>query len=274
MNKRITLIGKNSFLAQQVCALDPSLSKHWTLLSHQDALSDRSWAKASDIVINFAFNPDLKQEDYSPIKDVDFLLASYMRDTGAHYIMPSTRMVYGEPPQDLVLQENSAPTPFNHYGQNKWQAEQALASLLPPERYTILRIGNIFGFEPNRPTFFGAMLTSLKNNGQISFDIAASSQRDFLPSFRFAEYIHRILQSPKGGLYNVASGFGTSPQELADWLIEGYGFGEVIYIDHKTAGQFILNMDKTCEAFNLPVYNKAALKNDVISLGQQLRRAG
>lgn len=270
MTERITLIGKNSFLAQQVCAFDTKTSRNWTLLGHQEALEDNSWAKQTDIVINFAFHPDLKQEDYSPIKDIDFLLASYIRDTNAHYIMPSTRMVYGEPPSDLMLREDITPAPVNYYGQNKLKAEQAVASLLPSERLSILRIGNIFGFEPERQTFFGAMLTNLKNKGLISFDIAPDSQRDFLPTTRFAQTIHSILQNPKGGLYNLASGFGTSPQDLAEWLIAGYGSGDIHYTDQKTAGQFILDMNKTRTAFDLPAYDKATFKQDVIALGQRL----
>jgi len=271
MDRHITLIGKNSFLAQEVMSFNPALSKQWAVLSHDEALSDKSWADKSDIVINFAFHPDLKSEEYSPIKDTDFLLASYIRDKGAHYIMPSTRMVYGEPPSDLILSEDKTPEPFNPYGRNKWLAEQAVASLLPSDRFTVLRIGNIFGFEPDRPTFFGAMLTNLKNKGKISFDIAPDSRRDFLPVNRFAESIFAILQNPKGGLYNIASGFGTSPQELADWLIEGFGSGEIHYTDHKTAGQFILDMDKTRKMYDLPVYDKTTLKADVINLGEKLK---
>lgn len=273
MARQITLIGKNSFLAQQVCAFDPAIARKWTLLTHTEALGDNSWVKHSDIVINFAFHPDLKKEDYSPIKDVDFLLASYIRYSDAHYIMPSTRMVYGEPPDDLTLSEMIIPAPTNLYGQNKWKAEQAIISLLPPQRLSILRIGNIFGFEPERPTFFGAMLTNLKNKGQISFDIAPDSLRDFLPTTRFAQTIHSILQKPKGGLYNIGSGFGTSPQDLAEWLIAGYGSGDIHYTDHKTAGQFILDPDKTRTAFDLPAYDKATLKQDVIALGQRLRQS-
>lgn len=271
MNHNVTLIGKNSFLAQQIIANVPEVTKNWTLLTHKEALGDKNWSKEADVVLNCAFHPDLKREAYSPIKDADFLLSSYIRERHAHYIMLSTRMVYGEPPEYLFLREAFLPNPVNPYGCNKWETEQAVISLLPPQRLTILRLGNIFGFEPDRPTFFGAMLTNLKNKGEISFDIAQDSQRDFLPCDRFAGIMHRIINNPKGGLYNIGSGFGTSPQELAEWLIEGYGSGEIRYTAQKTQGQFILDIQRAQDAFSLQSYDKATLKTDVIALGQRLK---
>lgn len=257
----VTIIGKNSFLAGHLAGTDAG--KDWTFLDHTQALSETDWTKDTDVIVNCAFHPDLKSQGYSPVKDIDFLLAGYALHSNAHYIMLSSRAVYGDAPDDLMLNEDIPPKPANIYGQNKLVSEQALAELFPPERLTILRNGNIFGSEYGRSTFFGLMLTSLIDKGVLQFNIAPTAVRDFLSAKKWAQDIVKIAGAPKSGIYNLGSGHGITTQDLAEMLIKHHGGGEIEYTDHLYNGQFILDMAKTRNTFDLDDYTRDDLKTDI-----------
>lgn len=266
----VTVIGKNSFLARALARRKEAAD--WRFLDHETALSDTFWLEDTRILINCAFHPDMRKEPYSPIKDIDFLLGGYVaRKPEIHYIMLSSRAAYGPAPENNLLHENLAPQPDTAYGQNKLAAENALLDLLPPERLTILRMANIFGDEFGRHTFFGLMLSALKNQGIMRFDIAPDSVRDFLPADIWAQYLVQIAAHPARGLYNIGAGFGITTKELSGWIIEGFGGGAVEYTDRSYKGQFILDMHRAWETFSLPSYSKAELKEKCLRIGQDLK---
>lgn len=260
MTNRVTVIGKNSFLSKTLQCR--TASKDWLYLGHEEALSETDWIGKTDTLINSAFHPDLRSGAYSPIKDINFLLAGYVQRHPVHTIMLSSRAVYGEAPDDLILREDHPPTPQTSYAQNKYASEQALADMLPPERLTILRMGNIFGAERGRSTFFGQMLAGLLDNGVMRFDIAPDAVRDFLSAVQWADYMAKIASAPKAGLYNIGAGFGVTTQELTNWIMEAYGSGRVEYAGQSYKGQFILDVSKALQAFSLEPYTKDDLKQD------------
>lgn len=264
MSKRVTVIGKNSFLA--VVLQKQAASKDWLYLGHDEALAETNWVGRTDTLINCAFHPDLRENAYSPIKDIDFMLAGYIQNHPVHYVMLSSRTVYGDAPADLVLSEDMPPAPNTPYARNKYASEQALAQMLPPERLTILRMGNIFGAEQGRRSFFGQMLSGLLDDGVVRFDIAPDAVRDFLSANQWARYIAKIAQTPKAGLYNIGSGFGVTTEELSNWIIEAYGSGHVDYIGHSYKGQFILDINKARQAFRLAPYTKEMLHEDCVQV--------
>ena len=254
----ITIIGKNSFLAQAL--RKNTACKDWRFLGHEEALQNTGWIKDTDVVFNLAYHPDLKQEPYSADKDIDLKLAALIKDTDIHYMMASSRTVYGSAPDDLMLREDLSPKPDTPYGRNKWQTEQALQKIFGDKRLTILRMANICGSERGRKNFFGMALTKLYDTGTMEFDIAPEAQRDFLPVSFWANAIIKILTTPKPGLYNLGSGIGITTQEIADWLIEGHGSGSVNYTAHGTHGQFIMDMGKAKEAFDLDLPDKTTIR--------------
>lgn len=260
MTNRVTVIGNNSFLSK---ALQQNhAAQGWHYIGHEEALSETDWIGKTDTLINCAFHPDFHNDAYSPIKDIDFMLAGYVQTHPVHYIMLSSRAVYGEAPADLILRENHSTSPETPYAKNKFASEQALSYLLPPERLTILRMGNIFGAERERPTFFGQMLSGLLDNGVIHFDIAPDAVRDFLAAERWADYIAQIAAAPKAGLYNIGAGFGITTQDLAAEIIKTYGSGRVEYIGQSYKEQFILDISKAQKTFHLKRYTKENLKKD------------
>ena len=258
----IVVIGKNSFLASH---LREHLHEEACLfLGHDEALTNSQWIDDAKIVLNFAFHPALRNSAYEPQHDIDLAIAQRIKNTDAHYIMMSSRMVYGGAPDTLYLDEEMAPAPCNNYGLNKWETEQALAKTLPLHRLTILRMGNIFGSEEGRSSFIGMMIEGLKTENTIRFNIAPDSQRDFLSVWQWGVYMKHILQNIQPGTYNIGSGFGTTAQQISDWVIEARGSGESAFTGNSYEGQFVLNIEKSRNIFDLPPYSPEHLKTDII----------
>jgi dTDP-4-dehydrorhamnose reductase len=255
------VIGKNSFLASHLEGL--SSAAGWEFLTHEEALARPNALKSARVIVNCAFHPDLADQEYDADKDIDFAIASLIQNSDAHYIMMSSRMVYGNAPDDLMLSEDAEPKPVTIYGRNKLTIEQALQDVLPAKHLTILRMANIFGYEPERSSFFGTMITSLQESGVINFDIAPDSQRDFLSVWGWADYMEQVIPKPIGGIFNVGSGFGTTPQELAEVLINEANKGKAAFNGNSYDGQFILDVRKLLKSYNLVSYTKLDLLSDV-----------
>lgn len=266
MTKRTTIIGQTGFMAQSL--QEYGLGKHWTWLSHKDALEDQSWLDHTDVLINFAYAPALRREPYDPAVDIDSTLARLIASRAVHYVMLSSRMVYGHPQNSDVLSEDMEPEPLNIYGQNKLKIERALREILPHDRLTILRLSNIFGFEPGRPSFFGMALSRLAEEGRIVYDMNPFVARDFLSCWRFGAALEEIAATPVPGLYNLGAGFGIETGLIAEWLIDGFGSGELLITNMERRDAFHVTMDKFYKAF--PAANVMTLHD----LEQDCRQCG
>jgi dTDP-4-dehydrorhamnose reductase/UDP-glucose 4-epimerase len=267
----IIVVGKSGFLAQALQA--NAQTKDWTFLSHAEALSDPLRLRSSACVINCAFSPALRTGAYNKNEDIDRLLASHIAGSGAHYIMLSSRAAYGTGHWDYCLKEEQNETPTTPYGRNKLLIERALRGAIGEDKVTILRLADIFGHERGRDTFFGLMLTRLADTGEIHFDLRPEALCDLLSAWRFADTVIKIAESPKPGLFNLGSGFGTPCGQIAEWVIEGYGQGKLIAAPVKPDDSFYLDMINTSVTFGLPFGGPAALKEDCILCGRQLRES-
>jgi len=254
-------VGKSSFLARAVAAKNPP---GWVFLSHEEALGDTRWTRDAACVVNFAFSPRLRTGNYEASEDIDSRLLAL---APAKYIMLSTRMVYG--PAGSALDETSAAQPSTPYGTNKLLVEQALQAKAV-DRVTILRLSNIFGHEYGRPTFFGHALTTLKDKGEIAFDMDPDQRRDFLSVWRFADMLLTVAESPHAGVFNLGSGIGTACGDIANWLIEGYGTGSLAVNDSGKKDEFRLDTAKLSKAYGLPAVTAEDIRQDCIAVGKNL----
>lgn len=269
----VVVVGKNSFLARSV---QERLGENgWLYLSHQEALNNPSWTARATCVINFAFPPSFKKDRYREAEDIDLKLARMIADAPVHYIMASSRLVYGQRPANFRINETQPLDPKTPYARNKLVIEANLHSALPSDRLTILRLANIFGHELNRPLFFGRMLTSLKESGKIAFDMSAKSQRDFFAVWHLADALAVIARRPHPGTFNLGSGIGTPCGDIARWVIEGYGSGTLEVYNDTLADQFWFDLSLARLAWPaLPVMTQDIIRADCINCGQWLRSSG
>lgn len=262
-----TVIGKNSFLASSLLGREET--KNWRFISHEDAKKDDSWLKGADVIVNFAFSPVMMKEGYHSQEDFDSSLARKIEDLDhVHYVMISSRKVYGASEEERCYKEGDYLAPDTPYGMAKMVVEEKLGKIIPAERLTILRPSNVFGAELNRKTFFGFALTKLVNEKKIVYDFSPQVKRDFLSVKSFSEDLLKIVSVKKGGIYNLGAGFGVPCGDIAHWLIEGYGAGELIVTDDVQKDAFCLDMTKTMQTFNLEYRSIEDLRIDCIELGR------
>lgn len=262
----VVAVGKSAFLARAVRDKSP---QGWIFLSHADALKDTSWTKTATTVVNFAFSPALRTNEYDTSEDIDSKLAAL---SPAHYIMVSSRAAYGPATGDFGLRETQEAKPSTLYGRNKLKIELSLEKMLD-SRLTILRLSNVFGHERGRNTFFGRALSGLAEHRTITFDMNPAQQRDFLAAWHFAGALIKIAANPAPGLFNLGAGYATPCSDIASWLIEGYGEGKLQVNDTGKEDQFWLDMTKTRAAYGISTISAAMLRQDCIACGKALRNS-
>lgn len=262
----IIVVGKNSMMGREMQKQFPASGLRF--LNHAEALSNTTWATDARCVINFAFSPQLRHHDYDPAQDIDLKLARAM-NPACHYLMVSSRAVYG-PGVSNRLFETDTPHPQTVYGRNKWHIEQQLQQLCG-DRLTVVRCANVFGHEYGRKSFFGMALTNLKNMNQIIFDMNPDVRRDFIAVWHVVRALYKMAQTPNPGLYNLGSGFGTPCRDIAEWIIKGYGQGEITSTSDERRDSFYLDMQKTQSAFSLKPLSSALLEQDCYECGKALK---
>ncbi|MBU0800036.1 MAG: NAD-dependent epimerase/dehydratase family protein [Alphaproteobacteria bacterium] len=212
----VAVVGSGSFIAQALRAKRPD----WLYLSHKQMDA----AVGAQCIINCAFALSFRTGLYDGTEDIDLSLARLASKTDAHFIMLSSRLVYGTG-HDKAWHEDDPGKPQTPYARNKWQVEQNLAETLSPDRLTVLRLATLCGRESRRRSFFGIALDRLKAEGKITLDMAAATRRDFMPVDDAAAAIIAVAEAPQAGRFNVGSGFGTACGTIAQALIDGYGSG-------------------------------------------------
>lgn len=266
-----TVIGMNSFLARALkeCAR----TQDWSFLSHKQAFEQAEWIENCSAVINFAFSPEMAAHGYNADLDIDSRLATLIAGyEHIHYLMVSTRKVYGTFSDPVALREDMLTAPDTPYGLAKKEVEQRLSDILPAPRLTILRPSNIFGHELNRKTFFGYALTRLVTEGKIVYDFNPQIMRDFLFVKRFAQIVVKIAEAPKGGVYNIGAGFGVECDKIAQWLIAGYEQGKLVVSADVIKDAFWLDMAKTNADYALEPYTLEELRSDCIAIGRAYKQ--
>lgn len=231
------VVGAGSFIARSLAALPECTS--YRFLPHSAARDERAFDGAS-CILNCALDPRWRREDCPPGEDLDLRLGALASRRGAHYVMLSSRKVY-HPDHQVGAAEDAPLAPADAYGRNKLRAEQGLRDL-PGGRVSILRVGNVVGWEPGRGTFMGAMLSSLRREGRITLDVNPFVERDFLPVETFARRLAAVLRHRPAGTWNLGAGEAVPVGRLALWLIEGFGRGGLTVASLREADAFRLEV--------------------------------
>lgn len=196
-----------------------------------------------DIVVNCALHPQLMRGEYAPNLDIDITLADKCRRARVHYVMLSTRRAYGMN-LGVALQEDMDSVPVDNYGKNKLTTELRVRDICAESGFTILRISNVYGFEPGRHTFFGRALSSLRKNKFIELDISPFVERDFIHVADCAYLIWRVLRFKPKGLYNIGNGVACPVGKIALWVIDGYEAGELRVTETREFDSFSIDTSR------------------------------
>jgi len=263
----VLLVGAHSFLARQYQAhARPEVTLRTVAHDEIDTVNVADY----DCVVNFALHPKLRTEPYSQAIDIDLHLAERLAGGAGHFVMLSSRLVYGQEVRHIA-RETDAATGANTYGRNKAETERRIGEILAA-RCTILRLANIIGFEYglNRGTFMAIMLDRLAAEKEVAFDVSPFVQRDFLPDYKLAHVLQHIVLTRPGGVFNVGSGVALEIGRIGMWVLEGFGTGSMKVTSTREHDPFVLDVAKLRRTFG-PICSEAEIKRHCQELGERLR---
>lgn len=196
-------------------------------------------ARCATVIVNALTDPRIKDQPYREAHDRDLAAARAAHDAGAHFVMLSTRKIYAPGAPHACLDEGSAPDPRCRYGENKFESERRVLALLG-DRATVLRLGNVYGWEPGRRSFFGIALGRLAQEGRIVLDVSPFTERDFISVDRCAALLDAVCAERPAGIWCVGEGRALPLGRIAQWLIEGHGSGRLEIDDVRERDGFTL----------------------------------
>jgi len=267
--KKVLVIGKNSFLASNFIARNAD-TVQITGVSHGDDLNAVGLDDFS-CVVNMAYDPAYFRAPYSAANDFDLRVAKTLEGRRPHFMMMSTRKVYGDVPP-FPADESAPLTATDYYGVNKATTEAEIQRILGAN-CTILRIANVFGAETGRHTFFGIALASLKKDKRIVLDVSPFTLRDFLPVESFSDMLGDVIQACPAGVFNMGSGKAIPIGQIALWVIEGFGSGELVVNATAERDSFLLNCEKLNRTIGYGEKYGVDVRASCIEIGRRLRDA-
>jgi dTDP-4-dehydrorhamnose reductase len=259
------IIGKNSFIGK--CAY--SSINNAEKISYQDI--DKVNLKDYNVILNCSMMDEYRSSVYNDNIDVDIKLARIAEKAKIHYIMISTRKVYGISNSLAKYNERSHLNPSDRYSENKLITEYKIKELT--DCYTILRPSNVFGYEPRRKSFMGFCMNQLIDTNKIVYDVSANTIRDFIDVNTFSKVLSRICELKAKGLYNVGSNIGLSVGDVSKYLIKGYGSGNLIADSEKLFDQFILDNTKIKSELGINI-DIVDFEKIIVDLGSKLYKDG
>lgn len=271
---RLVVIGSTSFIGRELCASWQAKGRPMLALRRPED-ADVAGLGQDDVIVNCCMHPDYRNQSYSEAIDVELQTARSLAAASCRQIMLSTRRVYSPAERWGARESDPARGDDTLYGKNKARTESALRDLL--DRLTILRLSNVFGFEyargrEPRRSFFGLMLHRLKERGEILFDMAAETRRDFIPVSAAARAIARVADDADAPqILNVGVGEAVRCGDLAEAIIAGFGSG-TLRAEGPVTDEFYLDMS----AFNTrygPHEQPTGVTGAARRLGEQLRNA-
>ncbi|MGL1930802.1 MAG: NAD-dependent epimerase/dehydratase family protein [Desulfotalea sp.] len=179
-----------------------------------------------DIVIHLAayvgFSLKFSVSQYNVNTLSALRLAEYCRKHSAHFLLASMAGVHGNAG---MVDKNTPVGPCNHYGMSKYLAEEILRCIVP--RYTILRIGGIYGLDgPSHLGLNVSITQAYHNNVSPTLKGSGEAKRNYICVDDAANWIYTIISSIKLSQCSLASNhkdsivYISSTEELsvADYL--------------------------------------------------------
>jgi len=262
------VVGRSSLLAREFSASHADIVLR--AIGHAEA-GDAALYDGARSVVNFAFAPGLEHSGYDAALDIDLRIAKLAARRGLHYIMLSSRRVYASGAQ-WNASESSPAGGMDSYGRNKARIEGGLRATLG-DRLTILRPGNVFGYEPiaARRRFGAYLQHQLLVEGRIRLTVEPAARRDLVPIEFFCRIVREAALRRVAGVFNVGAGRATRAGDAARWLLEGYGGGELQVEATRPPDELQLDCAHLRAAFGLEC-GHGAVERSLREIGRRLAR--
>ncbi len=130
-------------------------------------------------------------------------------------IFTSTQKVY-ENKNELKINEKWRLNPKDEYGKSKLESEQIFHKFLNSDRFTILRISNIYGAIPERFSIIDTIAKSLVMNKKVSIGLSPKVLRDYLHVDDFLTALDLSIKHE--GIFNICSGESYNIHDLINFF--------------------------------------------------------
>lgn len=223
--------------------------------------------KNHDIVIHLAAKTDVIDSIINPDKTFETnvqgtqnILDSCKYHNISKIILTSSAAVYQNSTNSV--NETSSTKPLSPYGQSKLDMEKI--TIQSKINYSILRLFNVYGNGQTTGVIVNFEKNILANKPLIIFG-DGEAIRDFI---HIDDVVDGIILSMKSasGIYNIASGNGTSIADLAKLLIELSGKNSKIVYQPARKGEVIYSVSDITKSQNKLGFNPKIVLNDGLKI--------
>ena len=219
--------------------------------------------KNHDVVIHLAAKTDVIDSVDNPddtfqtnVQGTQNVLDSCKSNAISKIIVTSSAAVY--PNSGNSVNEESTTKPLSPYGQSKLDMEKI--TIQSKINYAILRLFNVYGKGQTTGVIanFGK---NISENNPLTIFGDGKAIRDFI---HVDDVVDAIILSMKStsGIYNIASGNGTSITDLAKLLIESFGKNSKIVYQPARKGEIIYSVSDITKSQNELGFNPKIVLND------------
>jgi len=166
---------------------------------------------------------------------------------GKKVIFSSTQRVY-KIKNNVPINEMDQLEPDTDYGKSKLESEKKIQQYLSSENYTILRISNIYGTYPIRPSIIDSIAESLLRDKPLQIGLCPETLRDYI-------YIDDVLVAlelslKRNGIFNICYGHSFSIKEIIEIFENSCGIVPKISCGNYKPGNILLNNNKAINELN------------------------
>lgn len=267
---KVLIVGKNSFIGKSLYKVKDE--NKFYKISYNDLYNTD--LTQFDVVVNCSINPSFKTSTYHLGIDVDYDVAHKSHMSGCHYIMISTRKIYGSSTTLETYDETSEEKPYDHYSENKLISEHKILSQFG-DNVTILRGSNIFGYEPDRNSMMGYFINQLDKDGIIRYNILSTTSKDIIHVDDATKIISKVCSHKPLGIYNLGTSFPYTMLNIGIFLLDGFNDGKIenrmILEGSEYGEQFVLDMKKLCSVLNIETPSVHSYPKIISDIGAKLR---
>lgn len=253
MSKKILIIGKNSFIAQNLYSYLIKKAYVKKIKYYDFFKKSKNYIIKFDYIINCTSNKNYISKKYNTQNDHDYLIAKKISDLKTSMIFFSTRKIYRP---KYGIKENDLIQLKCHYSKNKYKSEKKLRKLLD-KKLTILRISNVIGFKKKskrsiHKTFVDIFFENIKKGNVLKI---SNEYKDFLTIKDLCNVIYRVIRYNLNGTYNVSLGKKIYLKRIIEWL-NYYNQSKFKIINMKkyhNNDSFTLNNKKLLKRINIKI---------------------